>query len=32
MRGALTPRMARQHRHYHAGMLTGYGLPSLTDA
>jgi hypothetical protein len=32
MRGALTPRVARRHRHYHAGMLTGYGLLSLIDA
>ncbi|WP_149536968.1 class III extradiol dioxygenase family protein [Siccirubricoccus phaeus] len=32
MRGALTPRVLRQHRHYHAGLLTGYGLISLTDA
>ncbi|MFC7539499.1 hypothetical protein ACFQU2_08560 [Siccirubricoccus deserti] len=32
MRGALAPGVARQHRPYHQGMLTGYGLPSLTDA
>ena len=32
MRGGLAPRVRRQHRHYHLGLLTGYGLQSLTDA
>lgn len=32
MRGALAPQVRRLHRHYHLGLLTGYGLVSFTDA